>query len=43
MIEDGKKHSTMANLKSCLNSVFECAIDDDVIVKNRLLFYLIGV
>lgn len=34
MIEDGKKHSTMANLKSCLNIVFECAIDDDVIVKN---------
>lgn len=24
----------MANLKSCLNIVFECAIDDDVIVKN---------
>lgn len=43
MIEDGKKHSTMANLKSCLNIVFECAIDDDVIVKNRLLFYLIWV
>lgn len=34
MIESGKKHSTMANLKSCLNIVFECAIDDDVIVKN---------
>lgn len=34
MIESGKKHSTMANLKSCLNVVFECAIDDDVIVKN---------
>lgn len=34
MIENGKKHSTMANLKSCLNIVFECAIDDDVIVKN---------
>ena len=34
MIEDGKKHSTMSNLKSCLNVVFECAIDDDIIVKN---------
>lgn len=34
MIESGKKHSTMANLKSCLNIVFECTIDDDVIVKN---------
>lgn len=34
MIEDGKKHSTMSNLKSCLNMVFECAIDDDIIIKN---------
>jgi len=34
MIESGKKHSTMANLKSCLNIVFECAVDDDIILKN---------
>lgn len=34
MIEDGKKHSTMSNLKSCLNILFECAIDDDIIIKN---------
>lgn len=34
MIQDGKKHSTMANLKSCLNIVFECALDDDIILKN---------
>lgn len=34
MIEDGKKHSTMSNLKSCLNLVFECALDDDIILKN---------
>lgn len=34
MVENGKKHSTMANLKSCLNIVFECAIDDDLIIKN---------
>lgn len=34
MIEGGLKHSTMANLKSCLNNIFECAIDDDIIVKN---------
>ena len=34
MIQEGKKHSTMANLKSCLNIVFECALDDDIIVKN---------
>lgn len=34
MVQDGKKHSTMANLKSCLNIVFECAVDDDIILKN---------
>ena len=34
MIEEGKKHSTMSNLKSCLNMVFECALDDDIILKN---------
>ncbi len=34
MIQNGKKHSTMANLKSCLNIVFEFAVDDDIIVKN---------
>ncbi len=34
MIASGKKHSTMSNLKSCLNLVFECAIDDDIILKN---------
>ena len=34
MIEDGRKHSTMANLKSCLNKVFECAIEDGILAKN---------
>lgn len=34
MARDGKKHSTMSNLKSCLNAVFECGIDDDAIIKN---------
>lgn len=34
MLESGKRHSTMANLKSCLNIVFESAIDDDIIMKN---------
>ena len=34
MVQDGKKHSTMSNLKSCLNIVFECALDDDIIIKN---------
>ena len=34
MMDDGLKHTTMANLKSCLNCIFECAIDDDIIVKN---------
>lgn len=28
MIRNGKKHSTMANLKSCLNIVLECALDE---------------
>lgn len=30
MVEDGKKHSTMTNLKSCLTAVFESAVDEDV-------------
>ena len=34
MIEKGNSHSTMSNLKSCLNAVFEFALDDDVITKN---------
>lgn len=34
MVEDGKKHSTMTNLKSCLTAVFESAVDEDVILKN---------
>lgn len=34
MALEGKKHSTLANLKSCLSIVFECAIDDDIILKN---------
>lgn len=34
MTADGKAHSTMANLKSCLNKVLESAIDDDIITKN---------
>lgn len=34
MVENGKKHSTMTNLKSCLTAVFESAVDEDVILKN---------
>lgn len=34
MVTDGRKHSTMCNLKSCLNSILECAVDDDIIMKN---------
>lgn len=34
LAERGKKHSTLSNLKSCLNIVFECALDDDIILKN---------
>ena len=34
MIGKGLSHSTMANLKSCLNNIFDCAIDDDILVKN---------
>lgn len=34
MLQSGKKHSTMSNLKSCLNIVFECALDDDIVIKN---------
>ena len=33
MVENGKKHSTMLNLKSCLNKVFESAIDEDILIK----------
>lgn len=36
MVVQGLKHSTLANLKSCLNMVFECALDDDVVVKNPM-------
>ena len=36
MIEDGRKHSTMANLKSCLNKVFECAIEDGILAVNPI-------
>jgi len=36
MIEEGRKHSTMANLKSCLNKVFECAIEDGILAKNPI-------
>jgi integrase len=36
MSEKGLKHSTFANLKSCLNRVFGCAIDDDIIFKNPI-------
>lgn len=34
MAEEGKARSTMQNLRSCLNTVFECAVDDDIILKN---------
>lgn len=34
MVKDGRKHSTLSNLKSCLNIIFDCAVDDDVLVKN---------
>jgi site-specific recombinase XerD len=34
MVKQGLHHSTLANLKSCLNIVFECALDDDIISKN---------
>ena len=34
MMESGKKHTTMANLKSCLSKIFECAMDDEVIFKD---------
>ena len=36
MMEEGKMHSTMCNLKSCLNNVFECAVDEDIIIKNPI-------
>lgn len=34
MIQAGRKRSTLANLKSCLNQLFECASDDGLIRKN---------
>lgn len=34
MIGEGRKHSTMTNLKSCLNKVFECAIEDGILARN---------
>lgn len=34
MAQNGKARSTMQNLRSCLNKVFECAVDDDIILKN---------
>lgn len=34
LADNGKAHSTMTNLKSCLNVIFECALDDDIILKN---------
>lgn len=34
MIAKGLKHSTLANLKSCLNKVFENALDEDIVYKN---------
>ena len=34
MAESGKSRSTMQNLRSCLNKIFECAVDDDIILKN---------
>lgn len=34
MVVQGLKHSTLANLKSCLNKVFENALDEDVVLKN---------
>lgn len=36
MVENGKKHSTMLNLKCCLNKVFESAIDEDILMKNPI-------
>lgn len=34
LADKGKAHSTLTNLKSCLNVLFECALDDDIILKN---------
>lgn len=34
LADNGKAHSTLTNLKSCLNVVFECALDDEIILKN---------
>ena len=34
LADKGKAHSTLTNLKSCLNVVFECALDDEIILKN---------
>lgn len=37
LIEDDKSHSTMANLKSCLSKIFECAIDDEIMTRNPVM------
>ena len=34
LADKGKAHSTLTNLKSCLNVVFECALDDEIVLKN---------
>lgn len=34
MIKNGKKHSTLANMKSCLNLIFNSAIDEQIIYIN---------
>jgi len=34
MVKAGKKKSTMTNLKSCMNNVFKCAMDEEIISKN---------
>lgn len=34
MTAKGLKHFTLNTLRSCLNGVFECALDDDIIFKN---------
>lgn len=34
LADKGKAHSTLTNLKSCMNIVFECALDDEIILKN---------
>ncbi|MGI6011114.1 MAG: tyrosine-type recombinase/integrase [Ruminococcus sp.] len=36
LADSGKAHSTLTNLKSCLNVIFECALDDEIILKNPI-------